>query len=122
MISVSGRWSELNQSTSVIPPSPSPRCGAGASSEHDADEVDGPTVREAVGLRFRVAQHGDDAVEFNLVAEFLEAVSTCAVGERFARFESAAGQTPGSIVAAASEEYPSLVVDDGDACCRHRLG
>jgi hypothetical protein len=62
-----------------------------ASSEDDAGELDDPTVWVAADLSLRVAQHGDDAVEFNLEAEFLEAFSTGAVGKRFARFESAAG-------------------------------
>jgi hypothetical protein len=53
--------------------------------------VDAPTVRVAADLRLWVAQHGEDAVELNLEADVLEAFSTCAVGERFARFEPAAG-------------------------------
>jgi hypothetical protein len=65
--------------------------GAEASSEDDADELDDPTVRVAADFSIRVAQHGDDAVEFDLGAEFLKAFTTSAVGERFARFESATG-------------------------------
>lgn len=59
--------------------------------EDDAHKLDCASVRVPADLSFGVAEHRDDAVEFDFTAELFQAFSTNTLGERFSGFEPATG-------------------------------